>query len=137
MIACSGIDSTIKIFGPGGENRERENAARGIDVANPSGGIHSSLPFGRRRMRRMARDDANDEDDAADQDEEADDKDGEEDPSVSKRGLRSRKAMHKIYEITSQNDAERRRGLGDAFMTVSDMDELLLRAWIMAGTEII
>ncbi|SLM36660.1 WD40/YVTN repeat-like-containing domain [Lasallia pustulata] len=81
MIACSGIDSTIKIFGPGGENRERENAARGIDVANPSGGIHSSLPFGRRRMRRMARDDANDEDDAADQDEEADDKDGEEDPS--------------------------------------------------------
>ena len=132
MIACSGIDSTIKIFGPGGESRERDNAARGIDVANPAGGNHSSLPFGRRRMRRAARDNSDDEDE--NENDRDDEKEGE-GASVSKRGLRSRKAIHKIYEITSQNDAERRRGLGDAFMTVSDMDELLLRAWIMAGAE--
>ncbi len=80
-------------------------------------------------MRRAARDNSEDEHDEDDGDDEKED----EEAGASKYGLRSRRAMHKIYEITSQNDAERRRGLGDAFMTVSDMDELLLRAWIMAG----
>ena len=51
MIACSGIDSTVKIFGPGGENRDRDAAAQGVDVANPGGSVHSSL--GGRRRRRM------------------------------------------------------------------------------------
>ena len=134
MIACSGIDSTIKIFGPGGESRERDHAARGVDIANPSGGTHSSLPFGRRR-RRQRQPDSDQEDE--DNTNTAEQEDGEEEPAVTGRGLPSRKAMHKIYEITSQNDAERRRGMGDAFMTVGGMDALLLRAWIMAGAEII
>ncbi|RMZ80016.1 hypothetical protein DV738_g3038, partial [Chaetothyriales sp. CBS 135597] len=136
MIACSGIDSTIKIFGPGGSTRERRNAARGIDLANPSGGSHLSLPFGRRRrMRRaMAREDDNDGDDGENNNlkhEEAVREDGQFDlddelgePKVERHGLRSRRALHREYEITSQNDAERRRGLGNAFMTEDTLERL-------------
>ena len=124
MIACSGIDSTVKIFGPGSENREREAAAKGLDVANPGGSVHSSL--GGRRRRRMR--DSDDED----ENEEQPDTEG-----VRSNGLRSRKAMHKEYEITSQNDAERRRGYGDAFITVSNMEDIFTRAWIMSGYELI
>ncbi|EXJ69585.1 uncharacterized protein A1O5_07621 [Cladophialophora psammophila CBS 110553] len=87
MIACSGIDSTVKIFGPGGDSREREAAEKGIDIANPGGSVHSSLRFG----------------DTA--------------RATPSRGLRSRRAMHRSYEITSQNDAERRRSAGDTLVT--------------------
>ena len=52
---------------------------------------------------------------------------------VEASGLRSRKAMHKEYEITSQNDADRRQGYGDAVLTVSSMEELFTRAWILSG----
>ena len=104
MIACSGIDSTVKIFGVGGENRERESASRGVDVANPGMSVHSSLGGRRRRRANRDSDDEDDEDDAE---------------GRTASGLRSRKAMHKEYEITSQNDAERRRGYGDQFITVS------------------
>ena len=47
MIACSGIDSTVKIFGPGDDSREREAAEKGMDLANPGSSVHSSLRFGR------------------------------------------------------------------------------------------
>ncbi|RMD39766.1 hypothetical protein DV735_g5362, partial [Chaetothyriales sp. CBS 134920] len=154
MIACSGIDSTIKIFGPGGSSRERRNAARGIDLANPSGGSHLSLPWGRRRrMRRTAaRDEDNDDDnddldgqdnnngspdintgrqdnntrnqEAGREDDQPDLGDEENEPRVERHGLRSRRAMHREYEITSQNDAERRRGLGRAFMSEDTLARL-------------
>ena len=126
MIACSGIDSTIKIFGPG--ERERKDAARGLNVANPGGSVHSSL--GHTRHRRRMRDDSDDdEDDAAGRGNIPTDEDA---PTAA--GLRSRKAMHKSYEIMSQNDVERRRGLEDAFTTVSGtMEELFTRAWILSG----
>lgn len=117
MIACSGIDSTVKIFGVGA--KEREDAEKGIDVANPGGSVHSSLRLGGRRAR-LAR--LNDEDD------EVEDGGGE----ITSAGLRSRKAMGKMYEIISQNDVERRRGVGDAFMTVS-VDAIFMRAWITSG----
>ncbi|EXJ77169.1 hypothetical protein A1O3_10327 [Capronia epimyces CBS 606.96] len=83
MIACSGIDSTVKIFGTGGDSREREKAERGIDVANPGGGSDAAA---------------------------------EEDGNSSKR-LRSRRAMHRSYEIITQNDVERTRGAGDTYVT--------------------
>ncbi|KIX05382.1 uncharacterized protein Z518_06254 [Rhinocladiella mackenziei CBS 650.93] len=88
VIACSGIDSTVKIFGPGGESREREKAERGVDLANPPGSLHSSLRFGGRRKN-----------------------------GTSSGGLKSRRAMHRSYEITSQNDVERRRSAGETFLT--------------------
>ncbi|EHY53407.1 hypothetical protein HRR83_003614 [Exophiala dermatitidis] len=111
MIACSGIDSTIKIFGPGGDSREREMAERGIDVANPGGGMHSSLRFGARRSsRRMRGEDDEDEDDESDEEAQSED-------ATSARRLRSRRAMHRSYEIISRNDVERRRGASDTYVT--------------------
>ncbi|EXJ83204.1 hypothetical protein A1O1_06823 [Capronia coronata CBS 617.96] len=131
MIACSGIDSTIKIFGPGGDSRERANAERGIDVANPGVGMHSSLRFGARRRVGWMR---SEEDVSDDDDGEA----GEaaQDEELSRR-LRSRRAMHRSYEIISQNDVERRRGAEDTYVTVSAMEELLIRAWIMSYSRVI
>ncbi|RMZ79567.1 hypothetical protein DV737_g3349, partial [Chaetothyriales sp. CBS 132003] len=116
MIACSGIDSTIKIFGPGGLSRERRNAARGIDIANPSGGSHLPTPFGQRRRMRRAANNSNQEGNGreGDQSELEDEADG---PQVRRGGLASRRAMHRMYQITSQNDVQRQRGLGDVFMT--------------------
>lgn len=125
MIACSGIDSTVKIFGPGGENRERDAAAKGIDVANPGGSVHSSL--GGRRRRRMR-----DSDDEDENEEQQPDTEG-----VRANGLRSRKAMHKEYEITSQNDADRRQGYGDAVLTVSSVEDLFTWAWILSGRAVL
>ena len=125
MIACSGIDSTIKIFGQG--EREHKDAARGSNVANPGGSVHSSL--GHTRHRRRMRDDSDDEDDNAGREKMTADDDA---PTAA--GLRSRKAMHKSYEIMSQNDVERRRGLEETFTTVSGtMEELFTRAWILSG----
>ncbi|RMZ87912.1 hypothetical protein DV736_g4864, partial [Chaetothyriales sp. CBS 134916] len=95
MIACSGIDSTIKIFGPGGLSRERRNAARDIDIANPSGGKATGC-----------------EDDQFEVDDEADE------PKVRRNGLHSRRAMHRMYEITSRNDVDRRHRLGGVSMTL-------------------
>ncbi|KAI1613454.1 hypothetical protein EDD37DRAFT_218135 [Exophiala viscosa] len=125
MIACSGIDSTIKVFGPAGESRERYTAEKGLDVANPGGSVHSSLRFdGRRSTRRMRQGDE-------------DDSDIDVDVEHSSNGLETRRAMHREYEITSQNDAERRRGVGDTLVTVGTMEALLARAWIMSGVHLI
>merc|ERR1711939_959879 len=124
MMAVSGIDSTVKIFGPGSDNRERYNAQRGIDVANPGGGVHSSLRLGRQRSsRRMRHDD--------------DDGDDESDIEEDNGGLESRRAMHREYEITSQNDVERRRGAGDTIVTVGTIEELLVRAWFRSSLNLI
>ena len=118
IIACSGIDSTIKVFGPG--TRERIDAENGADVANPGGDVHSSLRLGGRRAR-MARlnHDGDEADSGAD--------------NLTSRGLRSRKAIGKMYEIIGQNDVERRRGVGEAYLTVSP-DDLFIRALMLGGT---
>lgn len=126
MLAVSGIDSTVKVFGPGGDSRERYNAAQGIDVANPGGGEHSTLRFGvRRRSRRMRHDD--------------DEESGEDDENGTSAngGLESRRAMQHEYAITSQNDAARRQGGGEAFVTVGTMEELLVRSWFLAELRLI
>jgi DDB1- and CUL4-associated factor 6 len=126
MIACSGIDSTVKIFGPAGESRERHAAEKGVDIANPGGTVHSSLRFGgRRNARHRGNGEAED----------GDDDDGDE---AASRGLKSRRAMHRSYEITSQNDVGRRRNADEiGYGTVSSMEELLARAWIMSTLRMI
>lgn len=98
MIAASGIDSTIKIFSP--DQRLQEEARQGINIATPPAApMHSSLRL--QGPRRRASQAANASPDAA------------------PIGLTSRKAMHKSYEITSQNDVARQDGVGDAYITVS------------------
>ncbi|KIW62421.1 hypothetical protein, variant 1 [Phialophora macrospora] len=117
MIACSGIDSTVKIFGSGGDSRERKAAEKGIDVANPGGSVHSSLAFGGRRRARRTRSGSG----------EAEDSDTEEEnQETSSRGLKSRRAMHRSYTITSRNDAERRRSAGDNYVTGDMLGQMLL-----------
>ncbi|KAK5305049.1 hypothetical protein LTR99_004115 [Exophiala xenobiotica] len=123
MLAVSGIDSTVKIFGPGGDNRERHNAQRGIDVANPSVGLHSSLRPGRRTSSRRMRPGHDDESD--------------DDEEEEYGGLESRRAIHREYEITTQNDVERRRGAGDTIVTVGTIEGLLVRAWFRSGLNLI
>jgi DDB1- and CUL4-associated factor 6 len=114
MIAASGIDSTIKIFSP--DERLQEAARNGIGIENAADAAptHSSLRVGvsRRRPPQPL----------------ADPTDG------SLAGLTSKKAMHKSYEITSQNDVSRRDGLGDAYITVSDdeIDDSFVTAWLVA-----
>jgi nuclear receptor interaction protein len=115
MIACSGIDSTVKIFGPGGDSREREAAERGIDIANPGVSTHSSLRGSRWLSRRtQPRDNDSDED---------------EENAMSANGLSSRRRLHRSYEITSQNDVnqrmERRWGADDTFITVSELEQMI------------
>ena len=113
IIAVSGIDSTVKIFGSGG--RERENAEKGINIANPGGGRHSSLRLGGRRRRYEL----------------VEDDEPEVEGTIASNGLSSRKAMQKSYEIMSQNELDRTSGVGDAFITVS-VDALFVRAWLLA-----
>jgi DDB1- and CUL4-associated factor 6 len=113
MIAVSGIDSTVKIFGNGG--REREDAEKGLNIANHGGGRHSSLRLGGHRRRHEPMEDSEPEMEGA----------------ITSNGLSSRKAMDKSYEITSQNELDRTSGLGDAFITVS-VDALFARVWLLA-----
>lgn len=131
MIACSGIDSTIKIFGPDG-GRERYHAGQGVNIANPGGGRHSSLGFGfGRRRRRPAQDEDSDAEEAerAESGPNVDKSDDAE--AVAPGGLKSRRVpMDKVYEITSQNNAERQRGMGETFMTVREVDLLRILAWV-------
>lgn len=150
MLAVSGIDSTIKIFGVG--SRERRNAERGIDVANPGGAVHSSLRFGGRfRMAAFEPEDDHDHDrddaettnitQAADQTDPSNGVDSDsDDHTIAPNGLASRKAMHRNYEIMNQNDVARREDDRDDFLTVSagiggvggDMQLLFARAWMLA-----
>ena len=97
-LAISGIDSSIKIMSS--DQRLQDEARRGINIANPSDGAatHSSLRIGGARRRASQPADA---------------------PADGPVGLTSRKAMHKSYEIMSQNDVQRRDGTSDAFLTVS------------------
>lgn len=126
MIACSGIDSTVKIFGIGGESRERENAKRGVDIANPGGTTHSSLRFGRRRPSRRMRHGDDDDADEIDEDE-----------NVYARGLTSCRAMHRRDEIVGQNSAEQRHSASNTFVTVGSMEALLARTWVMSSLHMI
>jgi len=107
IIAVSGIDSSVKIFGSGG--REREDAENGINIANPGVGRHSSLRLGGRARRRGGM---------------VDTEDAEGEAAVAANGLPSRKAMDRSYEIMSQNDLDRRSGVGDAFITTGMLARL-------------
>ncbi|KAF2692061.1 WD40 repeat-like protein [Lentithecium fluviatile CBS 122367] len=107
MMAVSGIDNSIKIFSP--SKSDQWNARKGIGVHPADSGNFSSLAFGRRRRPQRTsastpppRDPANSED---------------EDDEVAADGLRSRKALHDLYKITSKNDMDRKGGREDAFIT--------------------
>ena len=105
-MAVSGIDHTIKIFSP--DAAAQRNARKGIGVHSADRGL-SSLGFGRRRRRRRPSAASPTEvphDSSVSDDDDGDDDDDE----VAENGLKSRKAMHDQYQITSQNDMDRKGG---------------------------
>lgn len=103
--------------------RDQSNARKGIGVRSADSGGFSSLNWGRRRRAPSAepistRSHNADESDAEEQ---ADDGDSESesdsDLEVAPNGLTSRKRMHQAYQITSQNDMERKGGREDYFIS--------------------
>ncbi|PVH97813.1 WD40 repeat-like protein [Periconia macrospinosa] len=114
-MAVSGIDHTIKIFSP--DANEQRNARKGIGVqrADPS---LSNIHFGRRRRQRQDSPTPPPRDPTMSE---------EEDDEIAANGLKSRKAMHKSYEIISENDMTRRGGGEDAFITRALLSQLAQR----------
>ncbi|KAF2438781.1 WD40 repeat-like protein [Karstenula rhodostoma CBS 690.94] len=119
-MAVSGIDHTIKIFSP--DANAQRNARKGVGVHSADRGL-SSLGFGRRRRPRrpsatsppaVPRDPSLSDDDV-------------DDDEVAENGLKSRKAMHEQYQITSQNDMDRKGGREDAFITRALLAQLAQR----------
>jgi nuclear receptor interaction protein len=115
-MAVSGIDHTIKIFSP--DAQEQYNARKGIGVHSADPGL-SSLAFRhRRRARRSRTSEPGEENHGAASDSE------EDDIQVAPNGLPSRRRMHEEYEITSQNEMDRKGGREDAFITVSEISSI-------------
>ncbi|KAJ4357324.1 uncharacterized protein N0V89_001899 [Didymosphaeria variabile] len=119
-MAVSGIDHTIKIFSP--DANAQRNARKGIGVHSADRGL-SSLGFGRSR-RRTRRPSATSPP-AVPRDPSLSDDDDDDD--VAENGLKSRRAMHEQYQITSQNDMDRKGGREDAFITRALLAQLAQR----------
>jgi nuclear receptor interaction protein len=110
-MAVSGIDHTIKIFSP--DSRDQRNARKGIGVQSADPGNFSSLHWGRRRRTHTTNHDEDEDVDARPAEALSDS-----DEEVALNGLRSRKRMHEAYQITSQNDMDRKGGREDYFISV-------------------
>ena len=107
MLAVSGIDHSIKIFSP--DANAQWKARKGVGVHSADSGAFSSLAFGRRRRaQRPSASSPPPRDPSASDDE---------DDEVAGDGLRSRKALHNLYKITSKNDMDRKGGHEDALIT--------------------
>ncbi|KAA6413752.1 MAG: hypothetical protein FRX48_02113 [Lasallia pustulata] len=107
LIAVSGIDHTIKIFSP--DARAQDDARAGINLGVSSTGS-SGYPslggyVGRRRRGGS----------------------GEAATDADRPGLASGKRMQQSYRICSQNDADRRGGMQDAFITWDMFAQLAAR----------
>ncbi|KAI4929288.1 uncharacterized protein J4E92_004952 [Alternaria infectoria] len=106
-MAVSGIDHTIKIFSP--DAQLQRNARKGVGVHSSDPAAFSSLNFGRRRRNRAAEPEA--------EIEPAVDAPSDSDDEVAPGGLSSRRRMHQAYQITSQNDMDRKGGRDDYFIS--------------------
>ncbi|KAF2270916.1 WD and tetratricopeptide repeat-containing protein [Lojkania enalia] len=127
-MAVSGIDHTIKIFSP--DVQEQRNARKGIGVhsADPDG--FSSLSFGRRRRARIGTSRLSESTLSREESEDAGEAEGidsDDDERIAPNGLSSRKRMHMQYQITSQNDMDRKGGREDAFITRALLAQLAER----------
>jgi hypothetical protein len=109
-MAVSGIDHTIKIFSP--DANAQRSARKGVGVQSSDPDDFSSLNWSRRRRTRSSDDDEQSEERPTEVQSDSDDE-------VAPNGLRSRKRMHEAYQITSQNDMDRKGGREDYFISVS------------------
>lgn len=115
-MAVSGIDHTIKIFSP--DAQLQRNARKGIGVQSSDPDSFSSLHFGRRRRNRAA------EASTLGEGESAVDAPSDSDDEVVPGGLSSRRRMHQSYQITSQNDMDRKGGREDYFISQAVLAQL-------------
>ena len=131
LVAVSGIDSTVKIFSP--DNQAQQMARLGLGVSASifrSAGIPRLGALGERRSAHRVQGSStnasaeNTSEPAERQDGYDDESEGETAPAPN--GLASRRRMHDVYRITTQNDAMRESGRGDSFVSVSALQPLLL-----------
>lgn len=152
ILAVSGIDSTVKIFGC--DARARRDAYRGIGVQASDDRNFSSLNFGMRRRasrrrRAQSSQDVGEEEpsishfarDVGMTPEPAalrasrhvdayyltDDSDNPDRPAAPENGLASRRRMKDAYRITAENDANKRSGQRDTYITRSMLAQLAAR----------
>ena len=126
MLAVSGIDHTVKIFSP--DVHARENACKGIGVSASDASMFSSISIGRRRPRpnqTAQSQETTTSEPAISNKSTRGDEDDDDEPEIAPHGLSSRKRMNQEYEITSQNDVERRGGNQDVYITVSGLSLLV------------
>ncbi|KAI9798332.1 MAG: hypothetical protein M1825_005381 [Sarcosagium campestre] len=121
ILAVSGIDHTIKIFSP--DARLQADARAGINLSTRGNSGYSTLDIGRRvRLGRPRQSSPSSQTQArsaaGEDDDNNNDEDDEDDFALGEGGLESRRRMHQSYQITSQNDVERRGGMRDAYITV-------------------
>ncbi|RAR00540.1 wd and tetratricopeptide repeat-containing protein [Stemphylium lycopersici] len=108
LMAVSGIDHTVKIFSP--DTHLQRNARKGVGVQSSDPASFSSLRWGRGRNRPT-------EDSAETWSGPAAEAPSDSDDEVAAGGLTSRRRMHQSYQITSQNDMDRKGGSEDYFIS--------------------
>lgn len=125
-MAVSGIDNTIKIFSP--DIRLQRNARKGIGVHSVDPSTFASLNWGRRRRVQspaVSRKEPSVDSEALSE--------SDDEPAV--HGLRSRKRMHEAYEITSQNDMDRKGDRDDYFISQAVFTQLARHVAARRGGE--
>jgi DDB1- and CUL4-associated factor 6 len=134
MLAVSGIDSTVKIFSPDQRARRAAAHAHGVTAADSS-----TFPsMGRRPQRRRAsplnpQESKELHDGISEGDGDLSDADDQL-MRVLEKGLESRRRMHRQYQITSENDMERRSGMHSGYVSRS-MWQLLMNSGLGAQME--
>ena len=125
MLAVSGIDSTVKIFSS--DRRAQSEARNGINIACPRSQRSASGRFrGLRRYHSPSPPDSPPPLEDIDgqttamngHEAESDDSSSDDEPPPTNHGLASRKRMQENYQITTQNDVDRRGGMQEAYITV-------------------
>lgn len=108
-MAVSGIDHTVKIFSP--DAHLQRNARKGVGVHSADPASFSSIRWGRRGRG------VSTEPTAETETEPAVEALSDSDDEVVPGGLSSRRRMHQSYQITSQNDMDRKGGRDDYFIS--------------------
>ncbi|KAH7563413.1 hypothetical protein BM1_00460 [Bipolaris maydis] len=109
LMAVSGIDHTVKIFSP--DAHLQHNARKGVGVHSADPSSFSSIRWGR-RGRNVTTESA-----AETETEPATAALSDSDDEVMPGGLASRRRMHLSYQITSQNDMDRKGERDDYFIS--------------------